>query len=398
LEQFNNQIPDMNQWESFQLLCQYVIPSANKKSQSGHQQILDYRDWDYILALADGYLVTPSFYLGLQQTEVLENLNKDVQNHLEGIYHLNCERNTELKSQALDAIQLFNSEGIQPILLKGIAGLLTGLYQHQGERVIGDIDLLVDQIELGKAVELFTANGYQCDQDTQSAVSSHSYYFHELSLFPKTGCTRIDLHVRPGRSGASAFVSSEYAKNQATQLVLEGATTLLPSPEFRLMHNFYHAQCHDYCYLNGSINLRQLIDWRRLWQMAESSVNNEAIEDRLNLHGQRHSFGLYVMTANKLLRQPMPADVRVNLFIKLLFLRQQLCLQYPWFYKLNAFITFVLRGILAFTPERLELGFGNVPTAKLLIIFIQKFFDPTWHKRKFDNIKRLSIVLLADRR
>ncbi len=387
----------MKQLENFDLLCQYIMPIGENDYLPINEGIFKSHDWDKILALANEYLVTPSLYLGLVKRDLLKHLDIDVCNFLEAIYYLNGERNAGLKEQALSVIQLMNSEDIQPILLKGVAGLLTGLYEDDGERVIGDIDLLVDKSELDKVVRLLTANGYQCDSNIQAAVSNHSFYLRELCLVPDAGIANIDLHVRPACSGSNAFVSSENARNQAASLVLGAATALLPPFCFRLMHNFYHAQSLDRCYLNGSINLRQLIDWIHLLKMAGSSVSYVEISDQLYQHGLSHSFVLYVLNADRLLKQPIPANIKINLFVELLYFRQRLCLQYRWLYKINALITFLCRGGLAFAPERINLGFGDLPLLNLLILFINKFLDPAWHMRRLNRIKDLLLVLFADR-
>ena len=378
----------MDQLRSFELLCQYVTPVDVQVHPPGREPLFKDHDWEAILKLADGYLVTPSLYLGLQRRGLLDYLDKDLREHLAAIYLLNRARNAKIKTQALATIELLNSEAIQPVLLKGIAGLLTGLYEDDGERFMGDIDLMVEKSELIQVVELLTTHDYECDPGVRAAVLNHSFYKHELSLLPNAGGVKIDLHVRPtGSSGYQAFVSSDGARRQASPLVVGTATALLPPPEFRLMHNFYHAQSLDRCYLTGSINLRQLIDWSKLWRMNEAKVSYTEINDALGRHRLCYSFALYVFTAEQLLMHPVPAGVTVGGFINGLFLRQQLCLQHIWFYKLNQVVVFLLKGGLSFTPERVRLKFGDLPTVNLVILVARKYLDSAWYIRRFYQVK-----------
>ena len=151
-----------NSYQNFELLCSFLTNTESAENTSFTESDVRSIDWEELFRLADGYLVLPALYLGLKRDGCLKFLDQEARDFLETIHVFNCEHNQKLKVEALRVIRKLNSQSIEPILLKGIAGLFTGLHEDDGERIIGDIDLLVDQFELEKVVKLLMDCGYWC--------------------------------------------------------------------------------------------------------------------------------------------------------------------------------------------------------------------------------------------
>ena len=81
--------------------------------------------------------------------------------HFEAIFKMNRDRNIVLRQQALEIVALLNAEGIMPVFMKGTANVLDGLYEDEGERIVGDIDFLVSDDEFLRTAEILQNNGYQ---------------------------------------------------------------------------------------------------------------------------------------------------------------------------------------------------------------------------------------------
>ena len=377
-------------YQDFELLCFFLTSGGGELNNSSFSEAdIKNTNWDRLFQLADGYLVIPTLYLNLKRKGYLTYLDAEARNFLEAIYELNCEHNHRLKNEALSVIRLLNSRDIKPVLLKGIAGLLTGLYEDDGERIIGDIDLLVDQSELITVVELLLDHGCQCDQAVCEQVFEGRFFMHELTIMSKSGAAKIDLHVRPtGPSGARAFISAEESKINAEVIEVGEARAILPSPFFRLMHNFYHAQHLDHSfYVYGQINLRQLIDWVKLWRQYGGEVNYFEIDDKVRLHRKATSFSLYTLNAERYLNLLKPKGNKSGWIEKMLFHRQVLQMKYSWFYSLNRRLTMSIKVAQLFSPERLRLEFGDMPMSKLVVLRITKLFDPEWYKYRARGFK-----------
>jgi hypothetical protein len=376
-------------YKNFKLLCR-IFESSGVSSHSLREDINN-ADWGGVFQLADGYHVLPALYVALKRRELLGSLDKDICDFLEGVYELNLQHNQLLKREALSVARLLNSIDIQPILLKGMAGLLSGLYEDEGERLIGDIDILVNLPELPSVLEVMLGHGYICDPEIRDQVFSSSFHKHELTLMTESWSVKIDLHVRPtGPSGRDAFVSIEGAMTEAEAVELGGARFLLPPPLFRLMHNFYHAQYLDRSYLEGNINLRQLIDWVKLWQRYGNMIDISAMEHKLRIYHQISSLRLYVLNAERYLGMPIPAGVKTGWLEELLFRRQRLSLHSSWFRSINRFSIYFLYGAqMLLAPERLRLKYGDLPLKRLIALRITGLLNFRWYWRRFEDVKKV---------
>ena len=106
------------------------------------------------ILLCSNQLILPLQYLKFKQHDLLSLFSKEVIEHLAYIYELNVERNKQILKQ-IDEINFeLQKEKIEPIYLKGTGNLLDGLYSDFGERMIGDIDVLVKEIDFLKTAEI----------------------------------------------------------------------------------------------------------------------------------------------------------------------------------------------------------------------------------------------------
>jgi hypothetical protein len=376
-------------YNDFKLLCRVFEPW--EIGSYGLCDELKNVDWKILFQLADGFRVLPALYVALERREILGSLDKEVYDFLEGVYELNLQHNQLLKREALFVIRLLNSIGIQPILLKGMAGLLSNLYEDEAERIIGDIDILVNLSELPVVLEEMLDHGYICELEICDQVFNSNFHKHELTLMTESWSVKIDLHVRPmGASGSKAFISTDDASDRAEVVNLDGAHFLLPSPMFRLMHNFYHAQYLDRSYLESNINLRQLIDWVKLWRCYGSMIDISSMEKKLRIHHQASSFRLYVLNAERYLGMPIPTGVKTGWFEEVLFYRQNLNLQNHWFCSINRITIYFLYGVqMLVVPERLRLKYGDLPLRRLIALRIAGLLDFRWYWRRLEDARKM---------
>ena len=172
----------MNAYESFRFLCRCLSLGRQESAAINQlrQQIADDAvDWEQVVHMASVHLVTPSLYWELAQKDLLPDLPTDLRDYLETLFELNGDRNNALRRQALELVRLLNSLGVEPVLLKGIAGLLTDLYDAPGIRVIGDLDILVPEKSLPTTIATLQVAGYffSPEQALRSRWHHHSRSF-----------------------------------------------------------------------------------------------------------------------------------------------------------------------------------------------------------------------------
>ena len=92
---------------------------------------------------------------------VAELLPHDVVDYLDGMAILNWQRNSRIRSEISEIAAVFAEIGVAPVLLKGAAHLMSGLYDDIGDRVMLDIDLLVPQARLQNCADALKREGFR---------------------------------------------------------------------------------------------------------------------------------------------------------------------------------------------------------------------------------------------
>ncbi len=100
-------------------------------------------DWEQLFATASEDSVLPAVYGCTRDLALNESLPRPVVDFLSSVESLNAERNDAILREVNLAVRLLNETGIQPILLKGLAYLVTGVYPTPAARYLADADLLI---------------------------------------------------------------------------------------------------------------------------------------------------------------------------------------------------------------------------------------------------------------
>jgi hypothetical protein len=155
-------------------------------------------DWDTFLSQMQWHRVTPQ--VCHQLSSIKEHIPQQV---TQQIYqaNLNCQRISLKQSAWLVKItQLFNSQQIRCIVLKGVA-LSQLLYSDSGKRQCKDLDLLIDQADLMRTEALLTQNfGFErlspaADATDETINYLNCYKKDRIYRHPHDN-TLIELHWR----------------------------------------------------------------------------------------------------------------------------------------------------------------------------------------------------------
>lgn len=375
----------MDNYEAFEALCELLSVDRRAAPDASLLEVVNKIEWEQVIPLADRYIVLPSLYLSLKHLECLQELPEEVRELLTAVYQVNEERNHQLIASALSVARTLNAVGIQPLLLKGITGLVTNLYSDTGERVMTDIDMMVGQTDLQSAVTALTKAGYQCvDEVAFEQVQKNQFVRRELTLAQPEYGFGIDLHISPfGTSGKAAILTFEDASQRAQNHTVDGAHMKIPPIEFRILHNYYHAQHADLGALKGTINLRQLQDWKKLSeQCAEEHDCYERVLKRIRSCRKSRAFAIYQYLCAKYLKAHSPGDAQFNSVDRALVWRQKAIIRNIGISRVNRIIVYILEGLISFTPERLRLCHGDLPIHRLALIKVITIFSPRWYLRR----------------
>ncbi|HVI30570.1 nucleotidyltransferase family protein [Phenylobacterium sp.] len=233
-------------------------------------------DWRAVLGMANEALVTPQLHVALRGAGALDRLPPDLRAFTEEVFVRNRERNRRLFSQLHHAVAALNAAGIAPVLLKG-AALWASLGRPQHfDRMLRDLDLLVEPAEQVLAVEALAAAGFRVlaryDEPWRHVAA-------ELGRADDVGV--IDLHRRP--PGPLRMAGFPQARRPAEW---DGVFALAPEPAAQVVMLAIHDQLHEGGYWRGDLPLRHLfdiaalaphVDWVSVEQLAGARLTLRAV-------------------------------------------------------------------------------------------------------------------------
>ncbi|MDN3492034.1 nucleotidyltransferase family protein [Winogradskyella bathintestinalis] len=212
-------------------------------------------DWDDIVQEGSKHFVIPAIYCRLKAKQLLHVLPEDLISYLEYVTDENRKRNEIILIQTQAISQLLNAHKIEHVFLKGTALLLSGCFNDLAERMLGDIDLIVNAQQINEAYTLLCDNGYIPYQQTLG----HQFFEHKHlpRLETEVSSTRIaavEVHSK-------LFVNYNYDNlNNILRDKRQHNTTNIPSQEHLLMHTILNFQINDQGALYNSISFRPAYD------------------------------------------------------------------------------------------------------------------------------------------
>lgn len=213
-------------------------------------------DWEKLIGLCSNHLVLPLIYLKFKTHGLLSSLPEEVLECLEEIHALNFSRNQQILQQVKEVTALLNKEGIYPVYLKGAGHLINGLYTDIGERMIGDIDLLVSEKDYLPAARLLEKEGYSTGGTFYGDVNILKHY---PRLFKPGVPADLEVHRMPVAEKHESWFNAELIfKEKKTVSGLEGCFVL--SDKHNLIHNFIHCQLGHQGHNTGIVAFRDLYD------------------------------------------------------------------------------------------------------------------------------------------
>jgi hypothetical protein len=275
-------------------------------------------EWQRVLRLASTHLVTPLLRRAFQEHGLVSGLPKGVLEFLDAVYTLNLERNLRYEDQLAHLIQVLNNTGVRPVLLKGAAALVSGLYPTPGERMIGDIDVLIPPSQLAGAVKHLRAAGYRPVAAEEELPETEDYgpkIHHYPRSYSLDWPVAVELHVHPVHLPVARLLGSEEVVRDATPLNWRGGDCLLPSPTHFVMHNVIHA--FDDIRVLGILSLRQLFEFVYASRTYGERIDWAVIQQRFDSLGYGRELRGYAMLANAYLGFQVPAVLPISGFAQL---------------------------------------------------------------------------------
>jgi len=223
---------------------------------------------------------------------VLQPFPVEQASHIDDLYKLNCERNRQILQQMDEICAVLANHGIEPVFMKVTGCLLSNVYADIGERMIGDIDMLVEEKNYLKTAELIMQLGYRNDEPVYDDFMTLKHYprLYRTDVPADIEIHRLVVHNKYGKKFNSEIVFGN------KQTIADRANCFAPSLTHLVIHNFIHNQLIDNCYRFKIRSLRDMFDIYRLSPTIDFQEVMEQVEEKKKAGAYFHIIGLVFNT------------------------------------------------------------------------------------------------------
>ncbi|UZT82599.1 nucleotidyltransferase family protein [Caproicibacterium sp. BJN0003] len=248
-----------------QLLCLCSQKSVYSEDRKAIAELTDQPfDWERFCRLVKKHRVYPYVYKNLT---AIEGIHKDEQalTYLKQLCTMNMMNSLNLTKELCRVASAFESQGVRMISLKGPA-LAMSIYHSVSSRVSRDLDVLVNQKELDKAVDILLDLGYVLDKSLAELTPKQLAYYkkraHHLGYI--SNGTTLELHWRFETSYDRFDFDRVWANK--TDADLFGTKIHILNPEENFLYLVFHGSKHAWKRLRWLNDVAELIrgnllDW-----------------------------------------------------------------------------------------------------------------------------------------
>jgi len=280
------------------------------------------QDWPTIISDAHDHLLLPAVWPRVEALGLTPQIPSAVAELIQTTAALSLERNQRILAEAVHIATLLNDIGIQPVALKGLAFLLAGLYPDLGSRHLQDIDLLIPEADLPRALEHLQQQGFH-PSDADELV----LFRHHAAALQRPSSPQVELHHSVGTRICRRLLPAAEIFRDAQPFSLGGAHFLLPSATHLASHLVLHAQLLNIYRDTIFPRLRGLYDLQLLTQ--SMPVDWLQLIERYTNCGHYLTLALYLKEAQRILALPPPFPIKLGPIGKLRWLHRLLLARYP---------------------------------------------------------------------
>ena len=365
----------MNRKELFYFTAKCIILKENPEYKASVFSQFDSGniDLEKFVLLCSNNLVLPTIYLNFKKFNLINVFPDDFIIHLENIYNLNKIRNTEILEQIEEINKYLLNENIIPLYLKGTANLMDNLYSDIGERMIGDIDFLVEEKNYQKTIELMQAIGYNSDIISYNGIKTNKHYprMHRGDVPADIEIHRVPVDIKYSKQFSSDINFADKKKIKTKE------NCFIQSDEHRLIHNFIHSQLSNSGYSHRIVSLRDLYDFYLLSQRTKLESIFHQIEEKKKAK-------TYCNLVNMILHDGIDKNLcNVNT-------EEDYCLRFNWFInhpRQHQWFIYFMKTIEIFFEWPFDTLKNTVLNKSMREGYINRLKDPRWYKYKYSEIK-----------
>jgi hypothetical protein len=263
-------------------------------------------NWDYVISFANAQLVITALWKALCAKRLQEILPGEVRSYLMALHSRNHHRNSAIRRQTEEIIGNLNLMGVEPLVLKGAALMLTGVYQDPAERIMVDIDIMVRHESATKTKEILSALGYRSNEEN---VLAHERFAHHLPpMVRETEPASVEIHTDLFHPlDDPPVLELEEIWEESERVSLNGMEFRVLSPTHFVVYNIVHSEVHHRGFALSRVPARDLLDFAFFLQRRSVDVDWYEIDPAMRRHGLRRIMGSYLFMGSRLFGVTIPA-------------------------------------------------------------------------------------------
>lgn len=249
----------MTRLEAYRFIgkCLSLRAYPNRREELKAEIVSGNIDWEKVVQVSTQHYVFPALGIRLRSAGLAALVPDDFLEYVDEFIGLNRERNRQLLREAHEVNQVLQEENIHAVFLKGIGYFAERLFEDMGERMTGDIDLLVDEPELEKAAAALHGMGYIDLGPYEPVHRVINKHYPRMGHPTKLGAVEIHHQVLSYPRHA-ILPASDILKNSRPVAASEGL--LLPSLEHQVVLNALNGLWNDEQWFYGVFSLAQSYD------------------------------------------------------------------------------------------------------------------------------------------
>ena len=337
----------MNYKETLFFVAKCLTISSNEKKRIEVKKIIDNVDfdWDSIVKVSTSQYVFPALYQNLKFGNLLKLLPIDLVNYMEYITNLNRERNLEILKQVKEINNELLKHNIVPIFLKGASFIVEDLYNDISERMIGDIDFIVEDSQFKDTVLILKNYGYK---SKTNEIGNVIPYVHYPKMTKKNNIAAIEVHRKIMDNKYSKFYEYNFFFKEKRSF----DSVSVPSLKNQIIHNCINKQIRD----NGKYYKTILL--RNSYDILKLSVKQEPLkalqDNRVNFYDlNNYLASTYLIFKNEFLKYDN------NKFSKKFLKKTNLFLKFPLFHKIEIYRYNLIINLKNRLPKLLKIITNN---------------------------------------
>lgn len=257
-------------------------------------------DWDYLIKKASKNRLLPLLYFQINSI-CPQKVPKGVLNNLKDNFNENLHKNLLLANELITILNLFQSKGISVVPYKGPL-LAVSAYGNLGLRVFDDIDIFIQESDIGEVKELLNSNGYKMDSgsinDLKYIKSQREYHFFKND-------SNVQIEIKWKIAGISFSFKNDinclYDPESFEHVEISNNPVLSFSPEDLLLILSIHNSGHRFQYLQWICDIAELI--------RSNDMNWDKIMDKAGKLGIKRMLFINILLANELLDFEIPKEI-----------------------------------------------------------------------------------------